>query len=653
MWSLYKRKEGEDPLETLGENLFACSGEPLEPLKFSNNKTQADVVKEVLDAIEAGNKIIFIKGVCGTGKSAIALNLARHFKKTSIVVPIKSLQQQYEQDYTKKMFIQKKDKQKLNIAVIKGRNNFSCPYMGGTADGENLPCTIELREKNMEQIKKYIEKNDHVSKFDFQTVSDVRRMSVAPSCPYWSPLLPSEVSSKSLEKAHKKSYPTVSGKDFALFHRKKGCAYNDQYTSYADADVLIFNSMKYLIETSIGRKPKTDLDIIDECDEFLDNFANEKRINLNRLVSALSSLFPETREKKLAIKDLIFLANEVIFDAPENIQQSQFKESEPIKVASTKMLPLIQKIIENPYLAEDEENNYYNYAFETAKSFEHLIPETYVSFEKVSEQQNIPDQNQRQTGIFGEPKIKSPQQDTVFASLVSINLAQKFREIIDANNILVLMSGTLHSEKILRDIFGLKEFKTIEAELEMPGTITKYRTGLEKNCKYANFQSGQVTRRQYLKALSCCIKNAEEPTLVHVSSFGDLPSEIEKQEYDIDNVPSKEELKQMQNNKNSKNPVDKFTSGEIDLLFTTKCSRGVDFPGDKCKSIILTKYPYPNISSLFWKILKKEQPDKFMDFYLDKAKRELIQKIARGVRFKGDHVLLLSPDERILNAWLK
>ena len=40
----------------------------LEPLKFSNGKTQEDVVKEVLGLIEKGEKIIFIRGVCGTGK---------------------------------------------------------------------------------------------------------------------------------------------------------------------------------------------------------------------------------------------------------------------------------------------------------------------------------------------------------------------------------------------------------------------------------------------------------------------------------------------------------------------------------------------------------------------------------------------------------
>ena len=50
MWSLYE------------------SGKSLEPLKFSNGKTQEDIVKEVIDEIKRGHKIIFIRGVCGTGK---------------------------------------------------------------------------------------------------------------------------------------------------------------------------------------------------------------------------------------------------------------------------------------------------------------------------------------------------------------------------------------------------------------------------------------------------------------------------------------------------------------------------------------------------------------------------------------------------------
>ncbi len=71
----------------------------LEPLVFSNGKSQSDVVKEVMGAIEQGEKIVFIHGICGTGKSCIALNIARKLGKASIVVPIKNLQTQYQKDY--------------------------------------------------------------------------------------------------------------------------------------------------------------------------------------------------------------------------------------------------------------------------------------------------------------------------------------------------------------------------------------------------------------------------------------------------------------------------------------------------------------------------------------------------------------------------
>jgi len=492
MWSLFKRKESE---ESLGGGLFDYSGEALEPLKFSNGKTQEDIVKEILDAIEKGNKIIFIKGMCGSGKSAIALNLARHFKKTSVVVPIKSLQEQYEKDYTHSNFILKKDKQKLKISVIKGRNNFECPFMNEMADNEFLPCTIDLREKNMEQIKEFIEMNEFVSKLDFSFVSDVRRMSVAPSCPYWSPLLPEKISSKALESAKKKNYMSVSGEEYAFHQRKKGCGYYDQYQAYIDSDVLIFNSQKYILEVLMGRKPKTDLDIIDECDEFLDSFANEKKINLNRLLGALNNLFPDSREKRQGIKEMIFEVNNVLY--------SEINDEKVDKLDKTNFYKLFKKILSSPYIAEDEETSYYNNVFEIIKSFENLVNETYVCFERFEGKDRT---------------LFEKKNENVVVNLVSINLAQKFKEIVDSGEVLVLMSGTVHSENVLKDIFGLDDFKIIDAEVQLPGMITKYRTGLEKNCKYTNFKSGLVTREEYLKALSCCVSNANTPLLVHVNS---------------------------------------------------------------------------------------------------------------------------------------
>jgi Rad3-related DNA helicase len=623
MWSLYKRKEEDDSV-----GLFSYSGEKLEPLRFSNGKTQEDVVKEVLDCIEKGHKTIFIQGVCGSGKSAMALNLAKHFKKSAIVVPIKSLQEQYEKDYTQKKFILKDDGNPIKISIIKGRNNFRCPFTGERADDAMLPCTIEIRDKNTEQLLEFIGQNPATSREDFSGASDIKRMNVAPACPYWSPIMPSEVKPKGLTETNKKKYISVDGKEFALFHRKRGCGYCDQYISYSESDVLIFNSQKYQIENLLGRKPKTDIDIIDECDEFLDNFANEKKVNLNRLRSSVMNLLPSEHERKVALKDLINELNSLIFNPPE---------VSIIKLKSSKLKDLFDIVIENPNIAEDEELNYFNSVLETFRTFEPLIDETYISVESIKKEP-------AQKGLFG----KSAEDDTVMVTFVTINLAEKLNELIEKNNVLVMMSGTLHSEEVLKDIFGLKDFKIIQAETKNPGVVNKIRTGLELNCSFSNFSNGSITRKQYLKILDMIMANSKPPTLVHVSAFKDLPTEEENLRYKFDNLISQERLKEIQERGNSS--VDEFSNGSIDILFTTKCSRGIDFAGDSCNSIVITRYPYPNIQGLFWKILKKEQPEKFMEFYLDKARRELIQKVARGVRFKGDKVNLLSPDNRVLNA---
>jgi Rad3-related DNA helicase len=97
--------------------------------------------------------------------------------------------------------------------------------------------------------------------------------------------------------------------------------------------------------------------------------------------------------------------------------------------------------------------------------------------------------------------------------------------------------------------------------------------------------------------------------------------------------------------------IDDFKNKEIDILFSTKTSRGVDFPGNECNSIVFTKYPNPNVQEAFWKILNKTKPQHYWAFYKDKARRELLQKIYRGLRFKNDHIYLLSPDLRVLNSF--
>jgi len=147
-----------------GFNLYN-DGNKLNSLKFSNGKTQEDVVKEVVNHINNGKKIVFIKGMCGTGKSIIALNIAKELGRASIVVPGKSLQKQYMQDYTKGKYVLKNDHKKLKIKVITGRDNHACLFKRGvSADDFELPCKIEIKEKNIDKIKEYLRDNPKVSK---------------------------------------------------------------------------------------------------------------------------------------------------------------------------------------------------------------------------------------------------------------------------------------------------------------------------------------------------------------------------------------------------------------------------------------------------------------------------------------------------------
>ena len=279
------------------------------------------------------------------------------------------------------------------------------------------------------------------------------------------------------------------------------------------------------------------------------------------------------------------------------------------------------------FLDEVDDESYLFNIEETARMFEDFFDESYLTFHK--------------------------KENNIIASIVTTNLAKRFKEMVDKNKIVVLMSGTLHAGNVLRDIFGLDDFKVIEAETQHQGKIEIQRTGLEMDCRYSNFLNGKFTRKDYLKALNKCVGVAKKPVLVHINAFADLPSEQEMQEFEIDNLISREEIRENQIKDKTGKLIEGFKKGENNVLFSTRCARGIDFPGEECRSIIFTKYPNPNMQDAFWKILARTKPQHYWAFYKDKARRELWQKIYRGLRFKEDHVFVLSPDERVLKAFEK
>jgi len=642
VWSLYKKEKF------------------LEPLCFSNGKTQEDVLKEVLKEIKKGEKIIFINGICGTGKSAIALNLARELGKTSVVVPGKNLQRQYKKDYEKEKYVLKPNKEKLKISIITGRNNHKCKFLEDkkiaipkftkeinsklhdifegkreainkeisrdeSADNKNLPCKIEIKEKNWNKLKSYLKENKFVNYKELNEIKNVKRVAVASICPYWSPVFNSkyDFNGPVFSKAKKQKYFGLDNTEFIFYERKPGCKFYEQFKLFIESDVIVFNSLKYKLESAMNRKPLTEVEIIDECDEFLDSFSNQKNINIDLLQNSLIHFISESKSSMEEISELLEIIGNIKKDKTiTNAVQS--KEIIPLK--KTGIYDLLKIVSKSSSLFEEADDESYLFnLLETARMFEGFMNETYLTLEK---------------------KDKN-----LIASLVTINLAKRLKEIIEKNKFIVLMSGTLHSKEVLKNIFGIEKFKIIDAETQQQGNIKIKKTGLEKDFKYSNFSNGNNSREDYLIALDKCVEIAKQPCLVHVNAFKDLPNREEKTFLELKNLISREELREIQISDKEGEIVSKFKSGNVGVLFSTRVSRGIDFPGEECNSIVFTKYPNPNVQDAFWKILYKTKPQHYWAFYKDKAKRELWQKVYRGLRFKDDVVEVLSPDLRVLEGF--
>jgi len=602
----------------------------------------------------------FIANGIITHNSAIALNIARKLGKASIVVPGKNLQNQYKRDYEKNKYLLKDNGEKLKISVITGRNNHKCKFLEDnenaipkikkeinsklhdifsgkkkeieetigndiSADNYNIPCKIEIKEKNWNKIKNYLKQNKKINLNNFSEINDVKRISIARICPYWSPVIPGKYELKQFENVKKKKYSGLEDTEFIFYQRKPGCKFYEQFNSFIDSDVIVFNSLKYKLESALNRKPLTEVEIIDECDEFLDSFSNQRNLNLDRLQNSLAHIFTGGEEVERITKEI----NDIIKQIKKNDKVNKAiisKEIIPLK--ETGVYDLFRIILNSSkFLEEVDEESYVFDAEETAKMFEDFFDESYLTFDK--------------------------KENNLVASIVTTNLEKKFKELVDKNKIIVLMSGTLHSENVLKNIFGVNDFKIIEAETQHQGKISVHRTGLEIDCKYSNFSNGNFTRKDYLKAFSKCVEVAKKPALVHVNAFTDLPSKEEIKEFEIDNLISREKIKNIQKEDKTGELIEEFKRGETDVLFSTRCARGIDFPGEECNSIIFTKYPNPNVQDAFWKILMKTKPQQYWDFYKDKARRELWQKIYRGLRFKEDHIYLLSPDSRVLEVFEK
>ena len=522
----------------------------ISPLKFENGKNQEDIINEIIEGFE-DNSLIFLDAQVGSGKSSIALSLIDYFGKGIINCPTKVLQSQYKEDYTEKYHIPN-----LKISIMQGRQNFYCPYGNCKASNQKIPCIRKLKKKET-------------------------RWKVANRCPDWSPVFPYYTYKKivrgTLFDIDNLEYESVDGPCVYVI-RGGNCKYYNQFQSYTDEKIaIIMNSQKWLIETLMGRKPVTDIEIIDEADLFLDSLA----FNLTISHSTLDYIELAERRKFRGIKKLHSLISSSNFDKID-------------------FLDTLKKIL-NSCISNFAQNISFKTSLMLLNSEETKVD------------------NRKDFVVFQIAKS-----DKIFQSLLE-----------KSANRMLLMSATPTSDDVF-SIMYRNPVKFISGETTFPGTLRIIKTGKEININYNNWND---VKDKYWNVLNYLIDIAEKPILCNVFSYNYLPS------VKLRNIPSSDDVK-----KNQDKYIKKFLAGKEDILFTTKMDRGMDLKNEMCRSIILMKYPYPDITSNQIKMIKKYYSDiEYRKFISDFIFREIKQNIGRVLRHKNDYANFLSPDLKLLN----
>ncbi|PTD93698.1 hypothetical protein C9439_06520 [archaeon SCG-AAA382B04] len=579
-WSLYKEEE------------------LLDPLRYSSGKNQADLVKEIIDKFNE-NDIVFLEGMVGTGKSAVALNIAKELGRAIFSVSTKPLQDQYVEDYEEDLTIYKNG-EPLKIEFIKGRNNFECPYVREsgiecncyrckgartTADCSHLPCSVSIVDGELKSSVLLHEEAD-LSESELRERENLSKLKVAELCPYWSPLynFPLEKDGFSA-----REYQSVNGKSFWNEREEKTCPFFSQFESYLNSDIIVYNSMMYEIESLYTeRKPMVDLEIIDEADLFLDNLNMKTRILERTLDRTINSIPSPLSDKE---KNSIEIINSSFNDFLDKNEVSEFNRE--VNEFLSSLDYLLGRIKED--WAEKKQ----------------LKIEKVLKFSDDASFIGLDEENKKISFFIPKPQ-------KVLEEFIS-NSGEK----------ILFMSATPHSKKVLRNVFGLDDFGYVKGETKIPGEL-RVKTPNNPIRLTSNRFRKQEVREKYHKALEECIKKSEKPALIHIHAYRYLPGEVRK------------EAKNSQ-----KRHIEKFKKGEKEILFSTKLKRGMDLKGEKCRSVIIQKYPYPNLGDPYLQALKKRLGNDFWDYYEDMARRDLIQQIGRVVRSEDDWAEIWSPDRKV------
>jgi len=423
------------------------------------------------------------------------------------------------------------------------------------------------------------------------------RYSVASQCPGWSPVYEPQWAPRPLNASHEAiDYVSINGlKTFYLAGNP--CSYYNQFLHFTNPGAIIMNSAKWEVETWMGRKPQVPVEIIDEGDEYLDSLDYETTIP-EQFFSRIAKQYakPHYNEERDVSK-------------LEEIQ-TQFYEV----IKNYGMIGYDRSLISSEPLLSFLRN--------FVKLFSTITP-TDAIMKKTSKINFILD---NKNNAWAKTFLK-PRRIVLFLP--------DFKKTLDAlakrSGKLLFMSATTHSRKSFGNIFKIENPVIVDAENKFPGVLRIMKTPFfTERVTFKKWNSSKEFRNKYWDTLDKIIVHSSKPCLIQVHARHYLPPKYQ---------PSPRQKSET-----------RWNFGDKDVFFSTKLDRGIDLKDDLCRSIVLLKYPMPDISDVVLKTMRMFLGEKpFWEYINDIANRNMVQQCGRAIRHKDDWCEVYSPDPIVLS----
>jgi len=607
-------------------NLFERkTGNQLKPRVYNNGVTQKQIIDKAISLFDGGEKIVFVKGGPGAGKSVIGLEIARHYGSGYITAPRKANQNQYRDDYgsaNSRVYIVDEFSKEMPIGLLKGKSNFRC---------------INNEHKGKEGSER-VDYTGHVCNGDEGGSAKLE------GCPHYvinTPELPKEFMGEV------KEYTTM-GREirYLVSNDSNICPYYRQMYEILSHDIVIINDKKFTIEKKLGRLPLKRVLVVDECDMFLTNLTTPRSVNLSKLLNAVRSRYAESG------KHVYEEIGHIIEQLDRKIVQTKADMS---------------RYITKPYT--DKKDGTF-----TLSDNEDVVRLVQDLFKIFADNKSIGNHKTMMSYYNSLAYLEFPLEETnIFFDLTrgdlklnyfSLNAKGMVEKMFSGFDHVLMMSATLQSDDVLETFYGLSKVPRIEAASTINGMLFNALTGDEIPFKLPKMPYGlswaeqsaikAEQRKKELIATGALIENARNykkgikrsppNTLFHIRSFEKLPKKDELSLHKGLEILGSQEDKEPEDEDIE---MQKFKKGEISFIKSTKLDRGIDCPDEECRINILQKLPF-GVPTHYHYAMNRHIREGFLWIYLwDECDRNIIQAAARGLRHPKDYCFVLSPDSRV------